>query len=332
MKSIEIAAAPAAVWSALVETGARRPWYYNLQPAGEFRVGEVVRWLQADGKEAEVSTVREVAPPKRLVLESRFLFTPAVAGLPPHTLTYEVKAAGAGSQLTMRVQGATGHAAQLLVDEGDAILQGLRLALDPAAQAELARLEEIGAVEIRDVTPDRLGDYQAFFDRDAFRDYPAWQFCYCMETHFGGTPDEQIARTGADNRRDMSQMIADGQVTALLAYAEGKPVAWCNYGPTPRLAGIMQKLKLDPAEQAGVGSIACFVIAAPYRGHGLATRLLDAACERLAARGLKWAEAYPARSGDSPQHNFRGPLAMYLAAGFEPYRELERQVVVRKRL
>lgn len=81
-----------------------------------------------------------------------------------------------------------------------------------------------------------------------------------------------------------------------------------------------------------MGSIACFVIAAPYRGHGLARRLLDAACERLAARGLEWVEAYPSKAGKSPQGNYRGPLQMYLDAGFEPWRESERYTTVRKRL
>ena len=32
------------------------------------------------------------------------------------------------------------------------------------------------------------------------------------------------------------------------------------------------------------------------------------------------------------QGNFRGPLSMYLRAGFEPYRETERNVIVRKKL
>ena len=74
------------------------------------------------------------------------------------------------------------------------------------------------------------------------------------------------------------------------------------------------------------------MIASQYRGHGLARRLLDAACERLAARGVEWVEAYPAKAGGSAQANFRGPLEMYREAGFESYRETERHLLVRKRL
>ena len=135
------------------------------------------------------------------------------------------------------------------------------------------------------MTPDRVADYLAFFDEDAFRDYPAWSACYCMETMFWGDEAENAARTAGDNRRDMARLIEEGKVTALLAYAGGKPVGWCNYGPTTRLAGVVRKLQLDPADHDGVGSIACFVIASQYRGHGLARRLLDAACERLHGPG-----------------------------------------------
>jgi len=201
-------------------------------------------------------------------------------------------------------------------------------------RAEIARLPVIGEVEIHDVTPDRLADYQAFFDHDAFRDYPVWQSCYCMETHRTQTEEEEewAARTAADNKRDMSAMISEGKVTGLLAYADGKPVGWCNYGETTRLSGVMKKLGLSAADHDGVGSVACFVIAAPYRGHGVAARLLDSAIDRLRQRGVRAVEAYPQRSEESAQANYRGPLSMFLHAGFEPYRETERNLIVRKTL
>ena len=79
-----------------------------------------------------------------------------------------------------------------------------------------------------------------------------------------------------------------------------------------------------------MGSIACFVIAARYRGHGVATRLLTAALQRMRDRGMKVVEAYPAKDMDSPQSNFRGPLSMYLKAGFQPHRETGPYQIVRK--
>ena len=47
-------------------------------------------------------------------------------------------------------------------------------------------------------------------------------------------------------------------------------------------------------------------------------------------RGVRAVEAYPRKVGDTAQANYRGPLSMFLRAGFEPYRETERSLIVRK--
>ena len=319
-----------AVWNALVAAG-RRDWYFRLTPEGAFAAGEAIRWRDIRGDPAEESEVVELDAPHRLVMHSRFLFAPAYANQPPHLLTWDVEPEGSGSRVRLSWE-ANDPVASFLASEAPYVLQSLRLAHDPTAQAEIARLPAIGEVEVHDVTPERVADYQAFFDRDAFRDFPGWQACYCMEQFLDVSEEEAAARTAAVNRRDMSEMIEQRRVTALLAYADGKPVGWCNYGATTTFAALMHRYGLNADDHAGVGSLACFVIAAPYRGHRVATRLLDAALDRLRHRGVKVVEAYPAKDVDSAQSNFRGPLSMYTRAGFEPYRETDRYVIVRKQL
>ncbi|TMG29464.1 MAG: GNAT family N-acetyltransferase [Chloroflexi bacterium] len=327
---LHVNASPDVVWQEITKQG-RNDWYFLLNVDGTFATGERVVW-KAGGEFAEEADVVEADPPRRLELRTRLLFAPNLAALPPHLLVWEVVPDNGGSLVKLSWD-ATPLAGNLYESEGEGILRGLRLAVDPSARAELKRLPEIGEIDVRDVTPERVADYLDFFDHSAFRDFPAWQSCYCMETHRDHTDEEWSERTGVDNRTDMQAMIRDGRVTALLAYVDGKPVGWCNYGETTRLSGVMMKLKLDAAEHSGVGSIACFVIAAPYRGHGVATKLLDAALERLKARGLRAVEAYPRRQEDSSaQANYRGSLRMYENAGFEPYRETERNFVVRKTL
>jgi len=322
---------PDDVWRLLVGPD-RRDWYYRLTAEGDFKPGAHIRWLDAHGEVVEESDVVEVEAPRRLCLRTRFLFAPSFAAAPPHDVAWEVSDRDGGSEVRMSWT-AEDPVHGLIQSEGGAQLQGLRLALDPGARAELARLPEIGEIDVRDVTPDLLPAYQHFFDHLAFRDFPAWQSCYCMETHRTQSDAEWATRTAGDNRRDMSEAIQDRRVTALLAFAGDTPVGWCNYGETTRLAGVMHRFKLEAADHEGIGSIACFVIAAPYRGHGVATRLLDAAMERLRSRGVRAIEAYPSRSGDdSAQAYYRGPLSMYERAGFEPYRETERYLVVRKAL
>ena len=317
-------------WAALVSPERRR-WYFRLTPQGEFAIGHTICWVDGGGAPAEESEVVEVEPRRRLVLHSRLLIAPVFAQQPPHTITWEVVRSGKGCKVRMSWE-ATEVVAGLFKSEAANILQALRLEHDPAAQAELARLPEIGEIRVEDVTPERLADYHEFFDHHAFRDFPAWQSCYCMETHRTQSDAEWAVRTAQENRRDMTGFINDGKVTALLAYVDGKPVGWCNYGETTKLNGVMHRFGLNAAEQQGVGSLACFVIAAPYRGHGVATALLEAALERMRARGVEIAEAYPGKDVKSPQSNYRGPLSMYLAAGFQPHRETERHLIVRKTL
>lgn len=327
---IQVNAEPAAVWDEITKQG-RNAWYFLLDVEGTFAPGQHVVWKAGDdvAEEAEVVTAD---PPHRLELRSKLHFAPNLEALPPHRLIWEVAPDNGGSLVTLSWE-AEPAASNLYESEGEGILRGLRLAVDPSARAELARLPEIGEVEVRDVTPDRVGDYLDFFDHRAFRDFPAWQSCYCMETHRDHTDEEWSERTGADNRADMQDMIRAGRVTALLAYVDGKPVGWCNYGETTRLSGVMRKLQLDAADHEGVGSIACFVIAAPYRGHGVATKLLDVAVQRLRARGLRAIEAYPRRQDEgNDQAHYRGSLRMYEKAGFEQYRETDRYLVVRKHL
>jgi len=185
---------------------------------------------------------------------------------------------------------------------------------------------------IRELTPELLDDYLKFFDHDAFADNPAWFGCYCMYYHFSGTDEEWDARTASENRATISDLIRNGQAHGLLAYVCGKPVGWCKAAPRlalPKL-NLDRDLQVDDADR--VGSIVCFVIAKPYRGRGIARRLLDTACDVLARRELAFTEAYPRKHAESEADNFPGPLKMYLAAGFTIFREVDKRVIVRKPL
>jgi ribosomal protein S18 acetylase RimI-like enzyme/uncharacterized protein YndB with AHSA1/START domain len=330
-RDIDIGVGPDKVWEALVAPG-RRDWYYRLAADGDFKSGAHVRWLDVAGSLVEESEVLEADPPRLLALRTRFMFAPRFAAAPAHAVTWEVTGAATESRVQLSWEGES-PALSLMESGGGGMLLGLRLAVDPAARAELERLPEIGPIEVRDVTPELIPEYQRFFDQDAFKDFPSWQDCYCMETHRPQVDLEAAEPTADENRREMTDLIERRRVTALLAFAGDQPVGWCNYGETTHLAGVMHKLKLEATDHDGVGSVACFVIASPYRGHGVASKLLDAAIERLRARGLRAVEAYPSRTGDgSPQGNYRGPLSLFLGAGFQPYRELDRYVIVRKTL
>jgi GNAT superfamily N-acetyltransferase len=189
-----------------------------------------------------------------------------------------------------------------------------------------------GPIEIRPLEAGRLADYERFFDRTAFMDNALWSGCYCHFYCFPGTKEQWQKRRSAENRVAQSELIRRGTAQGYLAYAGDKVIGWCNAAPRSMLPGLEREAELRTGDTEGIGSIVCFVVAAPYRGQGVAKRLLDRACEGLRARALTIAEAYPRSDEVSSSAAYHGPLTMYLEAGFEPYRDEGAWTIVRKRL
>ncbi|TMC11351.1 MAG: hypothetical protein E6J30_02060 [Chloroflexi bacterium] len=133
---LHVNASPDVVWQEITKQG-RNDWYFLLDVDGTFATGERVVW-KAGGEFAEEADVVEADPPRRLELRTRLLFAPNLAALPPHLLVWEVVPDNGGS-LVILSWDATPLAGNLYESEGEGILRGLRLAVDPSARAELKR-------------------------------------------------------------------------------------------------------------------------------------------------------------------------------------------------
>jgi GNAT superfamily N-acetyltransferase len=199
------------------------------------------------------------------------------------------------------------------------------------------RLPAIGAVTVHPVTEERLDDWLAFFDHDAFVGTPEWAACYCLEPHVG-TPDTTDASTASadhphwrENREAMAARLRAGGAYGYLAYVDGKPSGWVN--ASKRSDYTLYRFDTDGTPPGvDVIGVSCFIIAPPYRRHGVAEALLDRVLDDAATRGATWVEAYPfneVRPSDSA--NFRGPLSMYEARGFEAVEQQPNHTVVRRR-
>jgi GNAT superfamily N-acetyltransferase len=189
------------------------------------------------------------------------------------------------------------------------------------------RLDAIGRVTTAPAAEDVEG-VLAFFDRDAFAGNPAWGACYCMFHHLRFEADRWAERGAADNRPELERRLRDGRTIGWVARVDGRIAGWVNASP---LAAYPDHGLGDLAPE-DVGAIVCFVIAPPYRGHGLARRLLEAALDGFRDQGLSWAEAYPRPEATTAAANYTGPLALYVEAGFEQVGEREGSPVVRRRL
>jgi GNAT superfamily N-acetyltransferase len=187
------------------------------------------------------------------------------------------------------------------------------------------RLDEIGEITIRRIEPALKEDVIEFFDRRAFAGNPQWAMCYCMFHHVGGRyAGEWPKRTWQDNRADLSLRIDNGTTTGVVAYVGGRLAGWCN--ATARSAFP----SLTDGEDDEVGSIVCFVVAPPYRGHGVARSLLDGALDLLSDLGRTVAEAYPVVGARSSASAYVGTLQLYQDAGFDV--TSQEPLVVRKSL
>ncbi len=190
------------------------------------------------------------------------------------------------------------------------------------------RLTEIGEVTVHPVSEDRIDDWLRFFDHNAFAGNPDWASCYCLEPHVPGT-DEEPERPWRDVRAAMVERLSNGGTFGYLAYVDGSPAGWVNASPRSTY-GQLSTVDPDGPDPATVVGVSCFVIAPPYRRHGVASMLLNSVVAEAAGRGADWVEGYPRNDpGDSDGGLFRGPRGMFDGRGFTPVKARERDTVVR---
>jgi len=191
------------------------------------------------------------------------------------------------------------------------------------------RLSEIGNITVRPVTEDRVEDWLRFFDHVAFAGNPDWASCYCLEPHVPAPP-EQPERAWRETRATMVNRLRSGTTFGYLAYVDGRPAGWVNASLRSDY-GLYRLVNPDGPEPTSVIGVSCFVIAPPYRRHGIAAALLDRVIADASGRGASWIEGYP---HNQPEQNdaghFRGPRSMYDARGFEPIELREHDTVVRR--
>ena len=185
-------------------------------------------------------------------------------------------------------------------------------------------------IVVRRLDAGLLEDWLRFFDRDAFADNRDWSGCYCLFYHADTARKPWEARTAQENRAASCELIAAGRIQGYLAYVDGRPVGWCHAAPRAGILNIANDEALAVNDAQSVGSIVCFVVAHAFRKQGVGRRLLDAACAGFCETGLRTAEAYPRRAATGDAANYHGPLALYLQAGFTPFRELSNVVMVRR--
>lgn len=191
------------------------------------------------------------------------------------------------------------------------------------------RLDEIGDITIHPVTEDRIDDWIDFFDHDAFAGNPDWASCYCLEPHLPAA-DETPERPWREIRAAMVDRLRAGGAFGYLAYVDETPAGWVNASLRSDY-GLYQMVDPDGPDPSLVVGVSCFIVAPPYRHHGMAATLLDRVIADAGERGARWVEGYPYdQPEDSDAGHFRGPRHVYEARGFQAVERRGRYTVMRR--
>jgi GNAT superfamily N-acetyltransferase len=191
------------------------------------------------------------------------------------------------------------------------------------------RLSGISSITAHPVDGALVDDWLHFFDRDAFAGNPDWGACYCVEPHLPATP-ENPESPWRERRACMAERLRGGSAFGYLAYVDGRTAGWVNASSRADY-GLFRDVDPEGPAAGEVIGVSCFVVAPPFRRHGVASTLLDRVIADAVERGASWIEAYPHNAAESSDAaHFRGTRAMYERRGFRPVAVRERDTVMRR--
>jgi GNAT superfamily N-acetyltransferase len=187
------------------------------------------------------------------------------------------------------------------------------------------------AFESRPLTPQTWADLETLFD------LPGGSMvrgCWCMFYRRSGRV-EVSGQAGADNKKELCDLVDDGVVPGLMGYVDGAPAGWISLGPREDYAKLRRSRIMKPVDESEVWSVVCTYVARRYRGQGVQHLLLDAAVLYAGAQGVRMLEAYPVDKPERSQDVFMffGSRSLYERAGFtEVARRSPTRVVMRRKL
>lgn len=194
------------------------------------------------------------------------------------------------------------------------------------------RLDTIGTITIHPVSGERISDWLSFFDHDGFAGNPVDAVCYCSSPHVSlpGQIGGAEMRPWRENRESTAGLLQSGRAFGYLAYVDGQPAGWVNASARSECPQLRRQERGARSDETVI-CIACFVIAPPYRRHGLANALLTRVLEDAPARNARYVEAYPLNDPTaSDAGNNRGHRPLFDAHGFSVVEERQHDTIMRR--
>ena len=146
-------------------------------------------------------------------------------------------------------------------------------------------------------------------------------------------PQRLEPRIPHDRRAVLENLVVNEEEPGLLAYRDGVPAGWCAVGPRQRYSRLMSHRSqvYRPEDEAPDNwVINCFYLPRAERGHGIATRLLEAAVGYAFGRGAASIDAYPLIDISQGANSlYVGTVSMFEKAGFVELRRVRNRPLMR---
>ncbi len=182
------------------------------------------------------------------------------------------------------------------------------------------------SMEFYPLNGNRWSDFEELFGERG-----ACGGCWCMWWRV--TRREFEKQQGQGNREAMKAIVNSGEVPGILAYSDGKAIAWCSVAPRENYSSLNRSPVLKRLDDTPIWSIVCFFVAKSHRNRGITQELIRAAVEYVRSKGGNVIEAYPTQpksSQLSPFSSYMGVPSMFEKLGFvECARPSKSKVIMR---
>jgi GNAT superfamily N-acetyltransferase len=170
----------------------------------------------------------------------------------------------------------------------------------------------VSNLEFCPLTLDRWKDLESLFGERG-----ACGGCWCMWWRLTRSQFEK--QKGSRNKAALKKIMRSGQVPGILAYAQGKPIAWCSVGPRETYPTLERSRTLKRVDDKPVWSVVCLFVAKPFRDQGVSIEIIKAAVNYAKKNGAKIVEGYPKdpKKGRWPDaFIWTGHVSAFRKAGF----------------
>jgi len=171
----------------------------------------------------------------------------------------------------------------------------------------------IPELEFHPLTLERWKDLETLFGERG-----ACGGCWCMWWRLKRSDFER--QKGKKNKAALKKIVRSGQTPGILAYAKGKPIAWCSVGPRETYPALERSRVLKRIDDKPVWSVVCFFVAKPFRKKGVSFETLRAVVDFAKKSGAKIVEGYPIEPKKSRWPDafvWTGLPSTFLKAGFK---------------